>query len=92
MAICLMDMQSHDERLKQLDEEGVHELFRACGEYHQKHSKGPGAAATCVCGTGCGGSKACRGLSVIREFLRYAEWGDPRCKERYELIQRWFDR
>jgi hypothetical protein len=92
IVIRLMDMQTHEERLKELDAEGVRELFRACGEYHQKHSKGPGAAAMCVCGTGCGGSKACRGLSVVRGFLRDAEWGDPRWKVRYELMQQWFDR
>lgn len=85
-----MDMQAHEERLKELDAEGVRELFRACGEYHQKHSKGPGAAMVCICGAACGGSKACRGLSVIREFLLYAEWADPKCKERYEWIRHWF--
>lgn len=82
----------HQERLDQLDAEGIRELFRACGDYHQKHSKGPGAAAVCVCGAGCGGSKACRGLSVVKEFLRYAKWGDPKWEKRYEQIASWFDR
>ena len=81
-----------EERLQELDEEGVRELFRAACEYHEKHSKGPGGAARCVCGAACGGSKACRGLSVIRQFLRYAKWGDARWKNRYELIQQWFDK
>lgn len=85
-----MDMEKHQERLDQLDKEGVRELFKACGEYHQKHSKGPGAAHMCICGNGQGGSKACRGISVIVAFLRYAEWGDPKWKDRYELIKEWF--
>lgn len=85
-------MQAHEERLNELDVEGVRELFRAAEEYHQKHSKGPGGAAVCVCGSGGGGSKACRGLSVLRELFRYAEWGDPKWRERYEMLQQWFGR
>ncbi len=87
-----MDEQQHQQRLLELDSEGIRELFKAAGEYHNTHSKGPGGAAICICGAACGGSKACRGLSVIRTMLRYAKWGDPAWEERYEQLAQWFDR
>ena len=86
-----MNNDEHERRLQELDAEGVLALVEAAGEYHQKHSRGPGGAAMCICGAGGGGSKACRGLAVIRTFLRYAKWGDPEWQERYERLQRLFD-
>lgn len=87
-----MDMQTHEERLKELDTEGVRELFQAAGEYHQKHSKGPGAAAMCICGAGCGGSRACRGLGVLRDLFRYADFDDTKWIERFQFVRDCFDR
>ena len=87
-----MDVEAHEKRMRELDREGIRELFRAAGEYHQKYSKGPGGAAVCVCGAACGGSEACRGLAAVRDFLRYASWGDPGWEERYNFLRECLDR
>jgi len=85
-----MNMQEHEDRLRQLDIAGVIALFEAAGDYHQKHSTGPGGSAICVCGAGCGGSKACRGLSVIRDLFQYADLDDPKWRERFEFVRQCF--
>jgi hypothetical protein len=79
-----------DERMRDLDAEGIEALFDAAGEYHKKHSKGAGGSAVCVCGAGCGGSKACRGLSILRDLFRYADFSDPNWKSRFEFVQQCF--
>jgi hypothetical protein len=76
------------ERLATLDAEGLRALFEAANEYHEKHSRGPGAAAMCVCGAGGGGSKACRGLGIIRDLFRYADFESTEWRERFEFVQR----
>ena len=87
-----MDVQEHEQRQRELDADGIAGLFRAVGEYHRKHSNGPGGAAICICGAGCDGSRACRGLEILCDLFRYAEWGDERWRERYEMLQRCFGR
>lgn len=77
--------------LDELDAEGIRELRVAAQEYHNRHSRGPGAAAMCICGNGTGGSKACRGLAVIRDLFRYANFDDPQWRERFEFVQRCLD-
>ena len=79
--------EEHAQRLRELDTEGVRALRSACLEYHQKNSRGPGGAAMCVCGAGGGGSKACRGLAVIRDFFRYADMKRPEWQKRFEEIR-----
>jgi hypothetical protein len=74
------------ERLRQLDIEGLMALRDAVREYHAKYSKGPGGAAICVCGASCGGSKACRGYSILRDLFRYANAKDPNWRERFAFV------
>ena len=69
--------------------EGVQSLFKAANEYHMKRSR-PGGAAMCVCGAGGGGSKACSGLAIVRDFFRYAEWGDEKNREMFDELKRNF--
>lgn len=84
--------QQFEQRMRELDAAGIAALFDAAREYHTKHARGPGGAAVCICGHGCGGSAACRGLAVLRDLFRYGQWGDPTWKERYECIAKAFDR
>jgi hypothetical protein len=84
-------MDSQKERFRQLDAEGICELFVAANEYHAKHSKGAGGSAMCICGQSCGGSAACRGLSVIRDVFRYADFQSHEWRERFEFVRRVFD-
>lgn len=76
------------ETLKKLDAEGLRALFVACGEYHAKHNKGAGGARMCICGAGCGGSPACRGLSVLRDLFRYADFNSQEWRNRFEFVQK----
>jgi len=66
-------------------------LREACSDYHAKHSTGVGGARVCICGAGGGGSNACGDLSEIRNFFRYAEWGDPTWALAYEDLARRLD-
>lgn len=72
--------------MRRLDTEGLHALRDAVREYHAKHSKGPGGAAICVCGAACGGSKACRGFSILRDIVRYANPKDPKWLQQVEFV------
>jgi hypothetical protein len=49
--------------------EDIDALFEVCRSQH----RGAGGAAICICGAGCGGSKACRGLSVLQRALECAD-------------------
>lgn len=73
--------------MEEADREGLMALFDAAQEYHAKHSRGPGGAAICVCGMGGGGSKACRGLSILRDIFRYAKFDDPEWQKRFSKVQ-----
>lgn len=42
------------------------ELRAAC---RKQHPGGPGGAAMCYCGKGCGGSAACSMLKALAQFL-----------------------
>ena len=77
---------STEQKMRELDRAGIQALFAACGEFHAKHSRGPGGAAICICGAACGGSEACRGLALLRNFFRYAKWGDESWREQFELL------
>ncbi len=79
-----------NERLRELDGEGVAALFDAAADYHKKHSKGAGGAAVCVCGAGCGGSKACRGLALVRDLFRYSDFDSHDHRKRFEYVQQFF--
>lgn len=63
-------------------------LKAAC---RKQHPGGPGAAMTCICGAGCGGSAACTMLAVLRDFVRYCpapgEPPPPGWPERLALLQ-----
>ena len=86
------DNESHEARLRELDAAGVAALFVAAGEYHQKHCKGPGAAAVCICGAGIGGSPACRGLWVLRDLFRYGDPDNSAWRDRLQFVAECFDR
>lgn len=45
-------------------------LRKAC---FKQHPGGPGGAAMCYCGRGCGGSAACSMLRALAEFLTALE-------------------
>jgi hypothetical protein len=77
----------HEKSMRELDVEGIRELFVACQEYHQKHSRGPGGSAMCVCGFGCGGSKACRGLALVRDFFRHNDPESPEFSTRFAAMK-----
>jgi hypothetical protein len=89
-----MDNATFEQNMLELDRQGIRALFDAAGEYHQKHNKGPGGAAVCVCGAACGGSSACRGLAVLRDLFRYMDIDRPTSvwAERFKFIQECFDR
>jgi len=78
--------------MRKLDREGIAALFDAAALYHEKHSRGPGAAAICICGAGGGGSKACRGLKLLRDLFEFADLDDPKWRQRFEFIQGMFNR
>lgn len=43
-------------------------LKRACFEQHN-HKGGAGGARMCICGMGCGGSDACSGLAMLKNYI-----------------------
>lgn len=51
--------------LSEQDLKDLDQLWTLCRKGH----KGPGGAAICICGAGCGGTAACRGLAVYRRIL-----------------------
>lgn len=78
----------HLERLAELDAEGIQALFEAAADYHQKHcTVRAGATVICVCQRGGGQSAACRGLSVLQDFFRYANLDSEKWRTRFEQIQ-----
>lgn len=82
---------SDQERLRELDLEGLHAIRDACLLYHRNHGSGIGGAAMCSCGAGGGGSTACRGLSIIRDFFQAARIDvDPRHEAKLELLREVF--
>lgn len=81
-------MKTETESIEQQDRRALLALRQAACEYHAKHSRGPGAARTCVCGMGGGGSPACDGLRIIRDLLRYADFDDPQWRARFDAVKR----
>lgn len=45
--------------------DAVHALLLLCSKEH----RGAGAGVICICGAGCGGSKACQGLELLKSAI-----------------------
>lgn len=39
----------------------------------KQHPRGPGGAALCACGAGCGGSEACFMLRIVRDLIEASD-------------------
>jgi hypothetical protein len=48
--------------------EATDALFKVCCDSHRS---GAGGARICICGAGCGGSRACNGLYLLQSALKY---------------------
>lgn len=68
---------------KELDIANLQALKKACG---MTHESGYGGAAICICGHACGGSPACSGLSILKEFIRYYKPDDPNWEQQREFL------
>jgi len=66
------------------------ELKAACRAVHEKQ-RGPGGAAVCICGMGCGGSSACSALGILRNHIRYGDLksSNPECQQFIDQLRNW---
>lgn len=76
------------DKIEQRDIESIRELFISASDYHKKNSKGSGGCSKCICGQGSGGSRACAGLSIIRNVFKYHDFKSEDWLKRFLFIKK----